>query len=87
MPEPDLESLCSQTPEVGAKCPNWDRSDLCGRYNHLFGWAFDVITDEADGDKLTGGQLRAALQGYLDSICDVELRLKCDWRPDKTIDS
>ena len=23
-------SLCSQTPEVGAECPNWARSDLCG---------------------------------------------------------
>src|ERR1700730_12649717 len=23
-------ALCSQTPEVGAECPNWARSDLCG---------------------------------------------------------
>jgi hypothetical protein len=23
-------SLCCQTPEVGAECPNWARSDLCG---------------------------------------------------------
>src|ERR1700680_1197456 len=23
-------ALCRQTPEVGAECPNWARSDLCG---------------------------------------------------------
>jgi hypothetical protein len=23
-------TLCRQTPEVGAECPNWARSDLCG---------------------------------------------------------
>jgi hypothetical protein len=23
-------SLCRQTPEVGAECLNWARSDLCG---------------------------------------------------------
>ena len=24
-------ALCGQTPEVGAVCPNWARTDLCGR--------------------------------------------------------
>jgi len=53
------------------------------RYNHMFTVAFEVVSNQEDGEDVTGAMLRKAILKRLDSIGDEELEHACG-APDDT---